>query len=72
MIENGKPAKLLQDGDGNWDDKRVAGWLALIGAGVLAAVGVIKDSVNAINVVYALIAFAGACFGITAFEKKMR
>lgn len=72
MTENGKPAKLLQDGEGNLDDKRIAGWIALIGAGILATVGVIKDSTTAVNIVYALLAFSAACLGITAFERSMK
>lgn len=71
MKTNGK-SKLLQDGEGNLDDKRVAGWIALIGAGALAVIGVINNSATAVNIIYALLAFAAACFGLTAFERKMK
>lgn len=72
MTKDGKPRKLLQNGDGDWDDKRVAGWIALVGAAVLAVVGVIEDSATAVNIVYALLAFAATAFGLTAFERKMK
>ena len=62
--------KLFQDANGNTSSKRVAGYIMLVCAVALAALGVFRDSANAVEMVWPFISGATLALGIGVLEKK--
>lgn len=61
---------LFQDSSGNTSSKRVAGYIMLACSIALAALGIFKDSQNAVDMVWPFITGATAALGIGVLERK--
>lgn len=61
---------VFQDSNGNVSSKRIAGYIMLACAVGLAALGVFRDSSNAVEMVWPFITGATAALGIGVLEKK--
>ena len=68
------PSGLGKDGLGNVDDKRIAGWVSLGIAAVIAVLGMVFPSGAAIasNLVYGFLGSSTLLFGVSGFEKVMK
>lgn len=61
---------LFQDSNGNLSSKRIAGFIMLAAAITLAALGVFRDSVHAVEMVWPFVTGAAAALGVGVLEKK--
>lgn len=64
-----KDPGLLHDDEGNTDDRRVAGWVVIVGSMVLAAFGIWRDSTITTQIFTPGIWAGVALLGATVAEK---
>jgi hypothetical protein len=61
--------RFLQEENGKYSGKRVAGFIGLAGLIFIAIFAVIKDPGQASTVMWPIATICGACFGVTVLEK---
>lgn len=67
-----KKKSFLQDNNGNFSSKRIAGFAGMAGLIFIAVVAVTKDPELAYNVMWPIATVTGACFSVTVMERIIK
>jgi len=71
-MEEKKEQGFLHDDEGNFDDRRLAGWFLLIATIAFGIIGVLRDSNNAVQLFQAGTLATAGLMGATVAEKFAR